>query len=163
MYIRWETVDSIVREWKSWNSTFLEIVKHIQHTSLYILHIFIFLAIFLKALLLMQTDQLCDCMHYLTKHIIMKVWVKIIDSVWHHKLISKMRFTCPLYTPGYITVHISQQIMMHIIKNVINDILCFTIHTIFLWPYILHANNKFPLVGQLPISLWRIGCHPTFF
>jgi hypothetical protein len=55
-----------------------------HHTSyMYIKH-HTFPAIFLKALLLMQTEQLCDCIHYLTNHVIMKVWVKIVDSILHH-------------------------------------------------------------------------------
>jgi hypothetical protein len=64
---------------------------------------FTFQAIFLKALLLMQTELLCDCIHYLTKHIIMKAWVKIVNSILHHhNWISKMRFNCLLYTPWHI-------------------------------------------------------------
>jgi hypothetical protein len=76
--MKWEALHSIVGEWKSWNSAFFE-AEHHTHTK----H-FTFQAIFLKALLLMQTEQLCDCIHYLTNHIIMKVWVKIVDSILHH-------------------------------------------------------------------------------
>jgi hypothetical protein len=59
--------------------------------------------IFLEALLLMQTEQLCDCIHYLTKHMYMEAWVKIVDSILHHqKWISKITFTCLLYTQWQI-------------------------------------------------------------
>jgi hypothetical protein len=54
----------------------------------------------------------------------------------------------------HITVHILQNILSHNCKNIINDILCFTLDTIFLWPYIPDANNKCLLVGQLQIILW---------
>jgi hypothetical protein len=38
-----------------------------------------------------------------------------------------------------ITMHISLKNMTHNLKNVINGILFFTIHAIFLWPYFLDA------------------------
>jgi hypothetical protein len=76
------------------------------HTTLpyiYIKHFTSQAIFFLKALLLMQKDQICDCIHYLTSHIIMKVWVRIVDSILHHhKWIFKMRFTCLLYTHWHI-------------------------------------------------------------
>jgi hypothetical protein len=85
--MEWEAIRSIVGEWKFWNSAFLEAEQHTHHTSLYIyIKHFTFQAIFLKALLLMQTEQSCDCIHYLIKHIIMKAWVKLVDSILHqHK------------------------------------------------------------------------------
>jgi hypothetical protein len=84
--MKWEVVHSIVGEWKSWNSAFLEAEQLTHHTSLHYLYIkhLTFQATFLIALLLMQTEQLCDCIHYLTKHIIIKAWVKILDSILHH-------------------------------------------------------------------------------
>jgi hypothetical protein len=92
--------------WVNGNLAPLHSWKHNnKHTTLHYIHIkhFTFQAVFLKALLLMQTKQLCDCIHYLTKHIIMKAWVKIVNSILHHhKLISKVRFTCLLYTPWHI-------------------------------------------------------------
>jgi hypothetical protein len=127
-------------------------------TSLYIyIKHFTFQAIFLKALLLMQTEQLCDRIHYLTNHIVIKTWVKIVLSVLHHhKWISNMRFTCLLYTPWHIfytsLCKISLKHMTHNLKNVINDILLHTIHTIFLSPYILDAIIKCSLVRQLLIA-----------
>jgi hypothetical protein len=64
---------------------------------------FTFQSIFLKVHLLMQTKQLCDWIHYLTKHIIMEAWVKIVDSILHHqKWIPKMKFKCLFYTPWHI-------------------------------------------------------------
>jgi hypothetical protein len=47
-------------------------------------HHFTFQSTFLKALPLKQTEQLCDCIHYLTIHIIMKALVKIVHSILHH-------------------------------------------------------------------------------
>jgi hypothetical protein len=93
--------------WVNWNVGTLHSLKHYNthHISLYIyITHFTFQSIFLKALLLMQTEQLCECVHYLTKHIIMKACVKIVDSILHHhKWISKMRFTCLLYTLWHIS------------------------------------------------------------
>jgi hypothetical protein len=34
--MEWEAIHSIVGEWRSWNSAFLELEKHTHHTSLYI-------------------------------------------------------------------------------------------------------------------------------
>jgi hypothetical protein len=62
----------------------------------------------------------------------------------------------------HITVNISLKNMTHNLKNVINDILFFTIHTIFLWQYILDAIIKCSLVGQLLIVLWGKLYH-TFY
>jgi hypothetical protein len=43
IFIRFETVDSIEGEWKTWNSYILEnTTTHTEHTSLYILHHFTF-------------------------------------------------------------------------------------------------------------------------
>jgi hypothetical protein len=97
----------------------------------------------------MQTEQLCDGLHYLTKHTIIKGWVKMVDSI--------------LYDALHITGNISQKIKTHNFKNAINDIFCFTIHTIFLWPHILYANNKSSLVGQLQIVIWGKAYQSTFF
>jgi hypothetical protein len=87
------------------------------HTTLHYIYIYIYMcvcvyiyikkftfkAVFLKAHLLLQTEKLCVCIHYLINHMIMKAWVKIIDSILlHHKWISKMRFTCLLYAPWHI-------------------------------------------------------------
>jgi hypothetical protein len=135
------TIHTMVRECKLYNT-------HSYH--------FTFQAIFLKERLLMKTEQICDCIHYLTKHIIMEAWVKIVDSILHHqKWISKMRFTCLfLYSMTHflhITVQISLKNMTHNLKNVNKLILYFTIHTIFLWPYIIVANIKCSFVGQLLI------------
>jgi hypothetical protein len=87
------------------NGEWTEIFKTLHSCKQYNTHSphFTFQAIFLNTLLLMQTEQLCDCIQYLTKHMIKKAWVKIVDSILHHqKWISKMRFTCLLYTPWHI-------------------------------------------------------------
>jgi hypothetical protein len=97
--MKWEAVHSIVGELKSWNCAFFEAEQHTHtHTTLHYIYIymcvcvyiyikqFTFKAVFLKAHLLMQTEQLCVCIHYLINHMIMKAWVKIIDSILlHHK------------------------------------------------------------------------------
>jgi hypothetical protein len=65
---------------------------------------FTFQSITLQALLMLQTEHLYHCIHYLTKHMIMKAWVKIRDSILHHhKWISNMGLTCLLYTPWNIS------------------------------------------------------------
>jgi hypothetical protein len=98
--MKWEAVDSNVGEWKSWKSTLLETVQPTPLTSLYIYYTqFTFQAIFLKALLLIQTEDLGDCILHLTKHIIMKACVKSVDSTLHnYKGIPTMRFTYLFYT-----------------------------------------------------------------
>jgi hypothetical protein len=59
--MKWEGFESIVGDWKSWNSTFLETRENTptDHTSqcIHIIHL-TFQSIFLKALLLMETEQL---------------------------------------------------------------------------------------------------------
>jgi hypothetical protein len=79
--IIWETVDSIVGVCKSWNSYILEnSTTHTSHFIVYITH-FTLESVFLKSLLLMQKQEKCDGIHYLTKDIILKVWVEMIDSI----------------------------------------------------------------------------------
>jgi hypothetical protein len=34
----------------------------------------------------MQTEQLCDGIHYLTKDIIFNVWVKMVDSILYNNI-----------------------------------------------------------------------------
>jgi hypothetical protein len=46
-----------------------------------------------------------------------------------------------LYTLHF-TVHIFQKMLTHDCKNIINFMLCYTIYTNFLWPYIHHASNE---------------------
>jgi hypothetical protein len=71
--MEWEAIHSTVGECKSWNCAVVEAEQHTHHSSLYIyIKHFTFQAVFLKAPLLMQTEQSCDCIHYLIKHIIMK-------------------------------------------------------------------------------------------
>jgi hypothetical protein len=154
--------------WKSWNSTFFKTLKHTQHTSLYFITLFNLQSIFLKALLLMQTEQLCDGIHYLTKHIIIKAWVKMVDSIVYDTINEFPKWDSPPFCKHlthslHITGNISQKIKTQNFKNVVIDISCFTIHTIFLWPYILEANNKSSLVGQSPIVLWGKAYQSTFF
>jgi hypothetical protein len=84
--IRWETVDSIVGVCKSWNSYVLEnSTTHTSHFFVYNTH-FTLEPFFLKSLLLMQTQEICDGIHYLTKDIILKVWVKMVDSIVFHTI-----------------------------------------------------------------------------
>jgi hypothetical protein len=73
-----------------------------------------------------------------------------LRSVSHHNWIAKMWFTCPCCTHH-------DTLSTHHCKNVFTDIFCFTIQTTLLCPYILDANNKCSLVGQLPIHLWGRG------
>jgi hypothetical protein len=56
---------------------------HTPHYIVYITHITLHY-IFLKTLLQMQTEKLCDGMHYLAEHVIMKCCVKMVDSVLYH-------------------------------------------------------------------------------
>jgi hypothetical protein len=96
----------------------------------------------------------------------MKAWVKIVDSILHHhKLISKMRFTCLLYTSQHIFYASLCTFLwkMWRITWMLSMTSCFTIHVIFLWPLILDANIKCSLVGQLLIVLWGKWYHLTFF
>jgi hypothetical protein len=105
IFIRLETVDSIEGEWKSCNTYILEnSTTHTEHITVYITH-FTSQSIFvLKVLLLMQSEQLCDGIHYLTEDIILNVWVKMVHCLQYHTIneISESRFTCLWYTPRYI-------------------------------------------------------------
>jgi hypothetical protein len=167
--MKWEAFDSLVAEWKSWNCTFLETVQYTHttpHFTVYITH-FTFQSMFLQALLLMQTEHLFHCIQCLTKHMIIKAWVKIQDSILHHhKWISKMGFTCLLYTPWNI-FHTSLCTFLwniwHITWRMFQRLLVFTINTISLWPSVLDADIKCSLVGQLLITLWGKWYHSTFF
>jgi hypothetical protein len=147
-YIRWETLESV---WvnANLNSTFLK-TQHTQHTHHCIyytqnykvrlqnwlqenLH-FTLQSVFLYALLLMQTQQLCDDVYYLTIHVILNVWVKLVDSVLYYTINEFPKRDSPALIVRttthflHITVHIFQKIMTHHCKNVITDIHCVTIH-----------------------------------
>jgi hypothetical protein len=77
--IRWETVDSIVGVCKSWISYILQ--NSTSHTSHFTLE-----SIFLQSLLPMQKQEICDGIHYLTKDMILKVWVKMVDFIVYHTI-----------------------------------------------------------------------------
>jgi hypothetical protein len=96
-YLKWETVDSIVDEWKSYLYIFGN-TTHTSETSLYILlHPELWveirdlssqitctsLSVMLQTLLLVQSEQFWDGVYYLTKHVNLKCWVKMVDSFVH--------------------------------------------------------------------------------
>jgi hypothetical protein len=94
----------------------------------------------------MQTELLCDGMQYLSKHIIMIAWVKTEDSILYNNTNEFPIWESPTFVNSmihflHITKHILQKIMTHNLKKVASDILSFSIHTIFLWPYILDAKS----------------------
>jgi hypothetical protein len=145
-----------LHSWKQYN-THTHIYR--PHFTIYITHHFTCKTIFLKALLLMQREQLCDCIHYLSKHIIMKSLVKMVDSILHHhKWISKMRFTCH-FRHHDTSLCIFLRNLWHITWRMLSMTSCFSPYT----PLILDANIKCSLVGQLLIVLWGKLYHWTLF
>jgi hypothetical protein len=73
---------------------------------------FISHSVCLETLLLSWTQQLCDDVKYLTKHVILKVWVRMLEII-HCALIQKRffktSFSCPWYT--YTVCHIQYTLL----------------------------------------------------
>jgi hypothetical protein len=67
----------------------------------------------------MQTEHLCDDMYYLNREVILKVWVRLVDSLLCRTidLLPKRDSTALIVHTTtqfiHITVHISQKIMKH--------------------------------------------------
>jgi hypothetical protein len=103
----------------------------------------------------MQTQLLCDGVYYLTKEVMFQVLLKMEDIILCHTMNKFPKWDSPALTVHtmtyflHFTAHILQNGMTHDCKNIINDILCFTTDTIFLWPSFLDPNSKCSLVGQL--------------
>jgi hypothetical protein len=68
-------------------------------------------------LLLMQTQHLCNDIYYLTMHEILKVWVKLVDSILCHTIHILPKWDPPANIVHstthfiHITVHISKKIL----------------------------------------------------
>jgi hypothetical protein len=147
--MKWETADSIVAQWTSWDCTYLKTVQRSHsHTTLHCIYYTLHFTV--NLLKSTSTDSNRTVM-----------WWYALPNIYSWKpgwkwkiplcITPQMNFQNENHLPFVNTMthflHISQKIITHYFKNLTNDILCFTIHIIFLWPYILHANNKRSLVG----------------
>jgi hypothetical protein len=69
--------------------------------------------------LLMQTEHLCNDIYYLTMHVILKVWVKLVDSLLSHTIHILPKWDTHVHIVHttthliHITVRISQKIVYH--------------------------------------------------
>jgi hypothetical protein len=111
--------------------------SHVQrYTKCYILHNFS-----------KPRMDFVDTLYYLTKHIILKVWVEILDFIllsyqrgfWKSALAAPD--ICTVSHSLYIIVNIWQKVLIWDHKN-ISDNFLFTINLIFLSGKVLYANNK---------------------
>jgi hypothetical protein len=109
---------------------------------------FISQSVFLQSLLVMWTLQPCDGVYYLTRHVILKGWVNMVEFI----LLSYQRgfpnsglTTLDIPTVSHslhIVVHIWYKTLTQDHKNLISDNFLFTTGSIFLPGNILDANNK---------------------
>jgi hypothetical protein len=94
---------TVIPLWVNWNlGNLISWIEHnththTLHTSLYILHIYLLKSIYTGAI---RTVMWLSTLP--KKHIVMRAWVKILDSILHHhKRICKIRFPFLLYTPWH--------------------------------------------------------------
>jgi hypothetical protein len=126
-------------------STYLE-TQHRSETSLYILlHPKLWveirdlssqipstsLSVMLQTLLLVQREQIWDGVYYLTKHVNLKCWVKMVDSFVYE-------------FPKWYLLALILHIMTHFlhITAYFSENVYSSIETTFLWLYIPDSNSK---------------------
>jgi hypothetical protein len=168
IYLKWETLNSIVDEWKSYLYIFGN-TTHTSETSLYILlHPELWveirnlssdltctsLSVMLQIILLVQRKQFWYAVYYLTKHVHLKCWVKMIDSFvyefpkWYLLALILHIMRHFLHISAYFSENLDTSLQQYFHWHLLSSIETNILLNIFSW-----FNQQISLLEQFSIHL----------